>query len=61
MRLRSSKVELRDTKSKKPSAVLAEYDECFEKIGVFRRAVGEEEIRAQPPQSHLILHEAQEW
>ena len=50
--------------STKPRAVFAEYDECFEGIGVFRRAVGEamcdaiEEIQAQP---HLILHEAGEW
>ena len=50
--------------STKPRAVFAEYDECFETNGVFRRAVGEamcdavEKIQAQP---HLILHEAGEW
>ena len=51
--------------STKPRAVFAEYDECFEGIGVFRRAVGEamcdaidDKIQAQP---HLILHEAGEW
>ena len=50
--------------SSKPRAVFAEYDECFEGIGAFRRAVGDamcdaiEESQAQP---HLILHEAGEW
>ena len=50
--------------STKPRAVFAEYDECFEGIGKFRRAVGEamcdaiEETQAQP---HLILHEAGQW
>ena len=50
--------------STKPRAVFAEYDECFEGIGAFRRAVGEamsdviEEIQAQP---HFILHEAGQW
>ena len=67
IRFRSSKPKLRNANTAKPRVIFADHDECFEGIGMFRRAVGEaicdaiEEIQAQPPQSHLILHEAGEW
>ncbi|KAM0800047.1 hypothetical protein BDR22DRAFT_889714 [Usnea florida] len=57
-RLREAPIEvlqvLREANSTKPRAVCPEYDECFEGIGVFERAVVEatcdaiEEIQAQP-------------